>query len=318
VLIIFIPPLITPSAEVAREIRESITARPDLTKTVIAVFLDAASKVNSIRAGNVTVPVYQFPEGAVAALGAAARYGIWRDQPAGRIVEVAVDRQVIMGCLEGRGTGWLPQEDVATLLSASGISAISVRAVSSPEEAAAAASAVGGPVAIKVLNPSVLHKADVGGVILSVPPDEAADAYTRLTAQLASHGLSLAAASVSPMARPGTEVIAGITNDSVFGPLVAFGLGGSLVELLEDVSFRLLPLTDRDAASMIRCTRAGRLLEGYRGAPRQDIGAVEDLLLRLAALADSEPRILEVDLNPVIVHREGEGITVVDARVRIG
>ena len=148
-------------------------------------------------------------------------------------------------------------------------------------------------------------------------PDGAADAYRRLSAQLAAHGLSLTAASVSPIARPGTEVIAVITNDPVFGPLVAFGLGGFLVELLDDVSFRLLPLTDRDAASMIQRTRAGRLLEGYRGAPPQDIPAVEDLLLRLAALAESEPRVLEVDLNPVIVHKQNEGLTIVDARIRI-
>jgi len=162
-----------------------------------------------------------------------------------------------------------------------------------------------------------LHKADVGGVLLGVSPDEAAEAYRKLSSQLALRGLTLTSASVSPMAQPGTEVIAGITNDTVFGPLVAFGLGGFLVELVDDVSFRLLPLTDRDAASMIRGTRAGRLLEGYRGAPRQDIAAVEDLLLRLGALADSEPRILEIDLNPVIVHKEGEGITIVDARARV-
>src|SRR5262249_29725768 len=190
-------------------------------------------------------------------------------------------------CLEGKGRGWLAQEDVSTLLSASGISVISARSVSSPEEAAAAAAALGGPVALKILNPTVLHKADVGGVVLGVSPDEAGDAYQRLSSQLALRGLNLASASVSPMARPGTEVIAGITNDPVFGPLVGFGLGGFLVELLEDVSFRLLPLTDRDAASMIQITRAGRLLEAYRGAPRQDIPAVEDLLLRLGALAES-------------------------------
>jgi acetyltransferase len=197
------------------------------------------------------------------------------------------------------------------------MSVIPTISVSSPEGAAAAAAAMGGPVALKVLSPTVLHKADVGGVILDVPPDGAADAYRRLSNQLAGQGLNLTEASVSRMARPGTEVIAGVTNDPVFGPLVAFGLGGYLVELLDDVSFRLLPLTDRDAASMIQGTRAGRLLEGYRGAPRSDIAAVEEILLRLAALAESEPRILEIDLNPVIVHNQGEGVAIVDARVRI-
>src|SRR5262249_17746262 len=212
ILVIFIPPLITPSAQVAREIGESISARPDLSKTVIAVFLDSASKVNSISAGNVTVPVFQFPEGAMAALGAAARYGIWRDQPAGRIVDLPVDRHLVKSCLEGKGGGWLAQEDVVTLLMAAGISVIRARSVSSPEEAMAAAAVIGGPVALKVLNPTVLHKADIGGVILGVSPDEAAEGYEKLSSQLASRGLTLASASVSPMARPGTEVIAGITN----------------------------------------------------------------------------------------------------------
>ena len=317
ILVIFIPPLITPSSEVAREISECLSARPELSKTVIAVFLDAASKVNSIPAGKITVPVYQFPEGAVAALGAAARYGIWRDQPAGRIVDIKIDRPAIKGCLEDKGAGWLQQEDVMTLLRASGISVVPSISATSPEEAAIAAASLGGPVALKILDPRVLHKADVEGVILGVAPDAAAAAYARLSEQLAKHGLRLEAASVAPMAAPGTEVIAGITNDPVFGPLVAFGLGGFLVELLDDVSFRLLPLTDRDAASMIKSTRAGRLLEGYRGSPRSDVAAVEDLLLRLAALADGEPRVREVDLNPVIVHRQGEGITIVDARIRI-
>jgi acetyl coenzyme A synthetase (ADP forming)-like protein len=317
VMIIFIPPLITPSAEVARQISLVIEARPDLAKTVVAVFLDAASKVNSIPAGHITVPVYQFPEGAVEALGAAARYGIWRDQPAGRIVDIPIDRQMIKSCLEGKRSGWLSQENAAVLLAASGITVAPVTAVRSSEAAAAAAAAIGGPVALKVSSPAVLHKSDVGGVILGVSPDAAADAYKRLSDQLAAHGVSLTEASVSPMARSGIEVIAGITNDPVFGPLVAFGLGGYLVELLDDVSFRLLPLTDRDAASMIHGTRAGRVLEGYRGAPPSDVSAVEDLLLRLAALAEAEPRILEIDLNPVIVHRRGEGVTIVDARVRI-
>jgi acyl-CoA synthetase (NDP forming) len=119
------------------------------------------------------------------------------------------------------------------------------------------------------------------------------------------------------MARPGVEVLAGITNDPVFGPLVAFGSGGYLVELLDDVVFRVLPLTDRDAAQMIGSTRVDRLLKGYRGSAEADIPAVEDLLLRLAALAEAVPQIAEIDLNPVIVHPKGEGLTMIDARIRL-
>jgi acyl-CoA synthetase (NDP forming) len=168
-----------------------------------------------------------------------------------------------------------------------------------------------------VREPIILHKSDVGGVLLGISPADAAGAFNRLAAELASRGLALTAASVEPMARPGVEVIAGVTHDPVFGPLVGFGMGGFLVELLDDIAFRVLPLTDRDAAGMIRATRAGRLLAGYRGSRPADIPAVEKLLLTLGALADLAPRIVEIDLNPVIVHPEGEGITLVDARVRL-
>ena len=125
------------------------------------------------------------------------------------------------------------------------------------------------------------------------------------------------AASLSPMAAPGVEVIAGLTHDPLFGSLVVFGLGGVFVELFEDVAFRVIPLTDRDATEMIEATRAGRLLKGFRGSAPADVAAVHDLLLRLAALADAAPRILELDLNPVIVHSEGQGFTIVDARVKL-
>jgi acyl-CoA synthetase (NDP forming) len=112
-------------------------------------------------------------------------------------------------------------------------------------------------------------------------------------------------------------VLAGVTHDPVFGPLVAFGTGGVLVELLDDVVFRVLPPTDRDVREMIRATRADRLLKGYRGLPPADVAAVERLLLQLGALAEAVPRIAEIDLNPVIVHPAGEGISLIDARIRL-
>src|SRR5262249_29826350 len=187
----------------------------------------------------------------------------------------------------------------------------------SPEEAVVAAAAFDRPVAIKVADPPALHKSDVGGVLLNIEPDRAAAAYTILADRLSSHGIALAAASVMPMVPAGVEVIAGITNDPVFGPLVAFGSGGTLVELLDDVVFRVLPMTDRDAAAMIRETRVHRLLQGFRGSPPADVAALERLLLALGALAEAAPRIAEVDLNPVVVHPEGAGISLIDARVRL-
>jgi len=317
-LIIFIPPIVTPSAEVAEAVSQVLTQRPDLPRTVAAVFLDPHAHLVSIPAGKRAVPVYDFPEGAAAALGAAARYGMWRAEPPGHTVNIPIDRATIDRVLATNAAGgWLPAEDAVALLGAAGIKVLASQAARSAEEAAAIAAAINGPVALKVLEPAVLHKSDVGGVMLNVTPAEAASAYRRLADQLAAHGLTLAAASVTPMARPGVEVLAGITTDPVFGPLVAFGSGGYLVELIDDVVFRVLPLTDRDAAAMVRATRASRLLRGYRGSPPADVAVVERLLLALGELAEAAPRIAEIDLNPVIVHPEGEGTTLIDARVRL-
>jgi acetyl coenzyme A synthetase (ADP forming)-like protein len=317
-LIIFIPPLVTPSSEVAQTLGTVLTARPELEKTIVAVFLDPHSPVVSVPAGRNTVPVYAFPEGAVAALSAGVRYGIWRSAPVGNRVEIAVDRRAIQSVLDRNPNGgWLPQPDVGELLGAAGIDMPLPSVVRSSEEAASAAALLKATLVMKVSEPAVLHKSDVGGVILNIQPSDAAATYLRLAEQLSAHGITLEAASLAPMARPGVEVLAGMTHDPVFGPLVAFGTGGYLVEFMDDVVFRVLPLTDMDVREMVKSTRAERLLRGYRGSPPADIPAVEGLLLQLGALGEAAQRISEIDLNPVIVHPAGEGITLIDARVRL-
>jgi acetyl coenzyme A synthetase (ADP forming)-like protein len=325
-LVIFIPPLATPIREVAQALSDLLAPRPNLELPVAAVFFDPHSSVISVpvseQMGDAhkkrAVPVYTFPENAVVALGAAVRYGMWRAAPVGSIIETPFDRAEAQRVLAANPSGgWLSQPDVAALLGSAGIEILAAKTVRSAEEATAAVSEIGQPVAMKVLEPAVLHKSDVGGVILNITPSEAANAYNRLTAQLAAHEITLAAATVMPMAKAGIEVLAGITHDPVFGPLVAFGSGGFLVELLDDAVFRVLPLTDRDASEMIRSTRAYKLLKGYRGSLPADISAVEKLLLQLGALAEAVPQIAEVDLNPVMVHPAGEGITLIDARVRL-
>jgi acetyltransferase len=323
-LVIFIPPLATPVREVAQVLSDVLAARPSLQRTVAAVFFDPYSSVISVPVSEQkddarpkrSVPVYTFPESAVEALAAAVRYGTWRESPTGSIVEIPVDRERIERVLAANAEGgWLSQNDVGDLLAAAGIGVLQSRTVRSPEEAAAAAREINGPVVLKVAEPAVLHKSDVGGVLLDVAPEDAAKAYRRLASQLASHDIALRAALLMPMAPTGVEILAGVTHDPVFGPLVAFGSGGALVELLGDVAFRVLPLTDRDAAEMVASTRAHRLLEGYRGSAPGDIAAVERLLLQLGALADAAPRIAEIDLNPVVVH--ASGLSVVDARLRL-
>lgn len=321
ILVIFIPPLVTPSAEVARVISEVVGARPNQTRPIVAVFLDPQARLSVINAGEHAVPVYDFPEGAIAAISAAARYGSWRAKPAGHIANIPINReaidQVMSANRAGLGAKWLSQTDAAALLGAAGIELTPSSVARSAEEAAVAAATFNRPVAMKIHEPAVLHKSDVGGVLLNIPPVEAADGYNRLAAQLSAHGVQMAAATVSPMAKSGVEVLAGVTNDPVFGPLVAFGSGGVMVELFEDVVFRVLPLTDRDVSEMIEETRVSRLLKGYRGSPPADVAALERLLLALGALAEAAPRIAEIDLNPVIVHPNDEGISLIDARVRL-
>jgi acetyl coenzyme A synthetase (ADP forming)-like protein len=316
ILVIFIPPLVTPSTEVARVISEVVNHHPQQPRTIAAVFLDPQTRLRAIRAGERNVPVYNYPESAVAALSAAARYGSWRATPPGNFAQIPIDRQMVDQVM-ANPAGWLPQPEVARLLSAAGIELMPSSVARSPEEAAAAAKSYEHPVALKIVEPAVLHKSDVGGVTLNVPVAEAADAYRRLATQLSAHGIELAAASVTPMAKSGIEVLAGVTNDPVFGPLVAFGSGGVLVELFEDVVFRVLPLTDRDVKEMIAQTRVSRLLRGYRGSPPADLPALERLLLALGALADAATRIAEIDLNPVIVHPDDEGLSLIDARMRL-
>jgi acetyl coenzyme A synthetase (ADP forming)-like protein len=325
-LVIFIPPLATPIREVAQVLSEVLAARPNLERPVAAVFFDPSSSVVSVPVSEQTdkahpkrsVPVYTFPESAVAALGAAVRYGTWRAAPTGSVVEIPIDRDAVQRVIDAnQSSEWLSQSDVGSLLGAAGIEILNATAARSAKEAEKIAMEIGAPVALKVLEPHVLHKSDVGGVILNVAPRDAADAYKQLSARLASNNIKLSAASVTPMAKTGVEVLAGIIHDPVFGPLVAFGSGGYLVELLADVVFRVLPLTDRDASEMIRSTRTYHLLRGYRGSPKSDIGAIEKLLLQLGELAESFPQIAEVDLNPMIVHPEGEGMTIIDARVKI-
>jgi acyl-CoA synthetase (NDP forming) len=254
-LVIFIPPLATPTREVAQVLSDVLAARPNLQRPVAAVFFDPYSSVVAVPVSEKTgdarpkrsVPVYTFPESAAAALGAAARYGSWRAAPTGSVVDLPIDRDVVQRVLAANQSAeWLSQKDVVSLLGAAGIEILT-----------------------------------------------------------------------APMAKPGVELLAGVTHDPVFGPLVAFGSGGYLVELLDDFVFRVLPLTDRDAAEMIRSTRIYRLLKGYRGSPAADINAIEKLLLQLGELAEAVPQIAEIDLNPVIVHPKGEGVTLIDARVRL-
>jgi acetate---CoA ligase (ADP-forming) len=182
------------------------------------------------------------------------------------------------------------------------------------------AAQVGFPVAVKLASHLIVHKTEMGGISLNLG-DEAAvrQGFETIRQRLVEQGNleAMEGVLVQPMMQGGVEVMVGVTTDPLFGPLIAFGLGGVHVEILRDVLFRVTPLTDRDASEMVHEIRGFRLLEGYRGHPPADVKALEEVLLRISLLVEEIPEITELDLNPVFALPPGEGCQIVDARIRV-
>lgn len=188
------------------------------------------------------------------------------------------------------------------------------RVARSADEAKAAAADLGYPVVAKIVSPDILHKSEAGGVLLNLNESAAVgSAYEQITERARAAKAAVRGVLISRMALPGTEVIAGLTQDAQFGPVVMFGLGGIFVEVYQDVSFRLVPLTEPDAAAMIRELKAFPILQGTRGKKSADLEALTDLLLKVSKIAEENLEITEMDLNPIIVYEKG--LSIVDVRV---
>jgi acyl-CoA synthetase (NDP forming) len=202
------------------------------------------------------------------------------------------------------------------LLSEAGIPVIETRLATSKQEAIAISKKVGFPVALKIVSPEITHKSDVGGVKLGLKTSKQVEAaYEEILSavkQRYPHAI-IEGVSVQKMARPGTEVIIGMTKDTQFGPVLMFGLGGILVEILKDVSFRIVPLEKEDAREMIREIKGYPILEGFRGMEPVEVSILEEILLKISRFVDDHPEIKELDLNPIFAYREGA--VAVDARV---
>jgi acyl-CoA synthetase (NDP forming) len=215
---------------------------------------------------------------------------------------------------EGRRV--LTEVESKQVLAEAGIPCAVARLATTAEEAAAAAREVGLPAVVKVVSPDIVHKTDVGGVRLGLKtPEEVSQAFHEVTAAARQHmpQARILGVSVQRQAAPGVEVIVGMSKDPQFGPVIMFGLGGILVELFRDVSFRIVPLEPRDARQMIREIKGLPLLMGYRGQPPADLEALERLILRVSELVEAYPEIAELDLNPVFARPDGA--EAVDARI---
>jgi acetate---CoA ligase (ADP-forming) len=296
-----------------------------IEKPVLACLMAGRGRPLPLEVGSERVPAYAFPENAARALAKAAVYAEWRAQPPAlfwNLEDIHVDeaRAVCRHAIASRGDGWLTGEEVGSVLGAFGVPVAAGMLAHSAEEAAAYARVLGFPVVAKLASRQVQHKSDIGAVRLNLASDSAVRrAYT----DIMSRGRNVAAERdidgvlIQSMIAGGVETMIGISDDPLFGPLVAFGLGGVHVEILGDVRFRVGPLTDRDADELLHEIKGLRLLEGYRGHPPADLEALRDLLLRISRLAVDVSEIVELDLNPVLAMSPGNGCRIVDARIRV-
>ncbi|MEW6777261.1 MAG: GNAT family N-acetyltransferase, partial [Bdellovibrionota bacterium] len=323
VAILYVPLRVTRPEEILSAMARGAGDVP-CGKPVVCVVVGNAGDREKIHQGpRGRLPVFEFPESAARALSAAARYEQWRKRPRGDweeldAISAAAIRKIVDRARSGKDRAWLSPDDLAAVLGLAGIGFAPCRTVS-VEEAGEAAKDLGFPLVAKAIAPGVIHKSDVGGVVLGIDSArKAAKAAEQIRGRIEKAGARLEAILLQREVKEGLEFFAGITTDATFGPLVLCGAGGVLVELVGDMIFRLPPVSDTDASEMVRALKSARLLKGYRGAPAGDHAALEKIVRRLSALVLAVPEILEVDLNPIKVLPPGQGAIAVDGRMLVG
>jgi acyl-CoA synthetase (NDP forming) len=303
----FIPPLVTIDADVAVALAE-VAAEAD--KTCVATFLGMHGVTEALSASSRAVPAYPTPEDSVRALVSATRYAQWRGRDRGaRVAPKDLQRERARELVERltpreHEDVELSAEQCAELLAAYGVEVWPAYPVQTPDEAAAAAERAGYPVALKATAPLLRHRADLGAVRLGIEREaELRTDLKEMQRLLERHGPGEFV--VQAMAPVGVACVVRSVEDPLFGPIISFGLSGDASDLLGDVAYGVPPLTDVDVAELVRSARAAPRLFGYRGLPALDVGALEELIARVAVLADDLPELRSLELNPVVVSERG-------------
>ncbi|HEX8975250.1 MAG TPA: GNAT family N-acetyltransferase [Solirubrobacteraceae bacterium] len=319
-LAIYVPALDAEAGEVAAAIREAAAAAPEPIP-VAAVFMTAEGAPPELRTEGFRIPNFEFPENAARAMALAARNGRWRERARGRVPTFADTRadeaRGILSRALGQDVEWLSAADVFALLDCYGLPTVPTRVVTDVEQAVAVASEwPGRPLVLKGSAHGLVHKSDIGAVRTGLSdPGALRAAAEAVEENVRSAGYAPDGFVLQPQAGEGVELLIGVVNDPSFGPVLACGAGGTAAELLRDVAVRITPVTDLDAGEMLRSLRTFPLLTGYRGTPACDLPALEEMLVRVAAMVEAHHEVAELDLNPV--RALPDGAQILDARIRI-
>jgi acetyltransferase len=322
-VVILTPQSTTEPDETAAIIPDAIAG---IGKPVACAFMgakDVAGGSDTLRKAG--VPNYPFSEDAVRALAAANRLVSLREVPNRELpqfkdIQVDKAKKLIADALNGNKERYLTQAECRPILECYGLPLLKSGVAHTADEAAKIVASIGTAVVMKVMSADVVHKFDAGGVLLNIKgADEARAAYDRIHTNVKQHvpNAKIDGILIEQMAEKGVEVILGSSRDAKFGPLMMFGLGGTLVEVLKDVTFRLAPMWRISAEKMVKEIRAFKVLDGFRGAPPADVPAIVDTMLRLSTMVCNHPEISEMDINPLIVHARGKGCSVADSRIML-
>ena len=319
--------LLTPTATV--DVEATAMAVANIAKAIDRPILTSFMGKKSIENAAKTltkygVPNYSYPEEAVSSMNAMYRYHVWINRPEktypgfGGMRENAVE---VFENAKKENRDRLADPEVHDVLNAYGFPQPKSLFGRTSEEAVDAAKDIGYPVVMKIISPQIVHKSDIGGVRVNLKnKKDVENAFFDITTHVKNimPTAHIYGVLIQEMVPKGKEIIMGITKDPQFGHMIMFGLGGIYVEVLKDISFRIVPLSQEDAHEMIRETRTFPLLRGVRGEAEADIEAIEKSLLVLSQMAVDFPQIIEADINPLLVQQRGQGVVAIDARFTIG
>lgn len=319
-IVILTPQSMTDTEEIAKKVVEasSISDKP-----ILATFMgivDVSKGVEILKKNK--IPHYVFPESAAKTMASMYKYVEWCSRPRTTVMVFQdLDKEYAKMQFEkvlSEGRKHMPEIEAIEVLKAYKLPTLPSKLVNSLEEAILAAQEIGYPVVLKVVSPDIIHKLDVGGVVVGINDNNSLlEAYVKMKKDLKEKApdAKIKGINVQKMAKPGLELIIGVNRDPKFGPVLMFGLGGSYVEALKDVTFRLCPIRELGAYKMIEEIRASKIFSEFRGKKAKDKKAVAEIIMRTSQLVMDFPEIQELDMNPIFLYEEGEGAVIADARI---